>query len=135
MTRERLRAYRKSLFEEQELKWRLEEMETRMYSPKSQKLTGMPPGGGSGGSALEEAVTAHQQLYDFYLSKLTGLTTERFEIEKALEMLDPQQRCLIRYRYLDGYSWEGVCEAMHYGWSQTHAIHAAALKALEAAEN
>lgn len=135
MTRDRLRAYRRSLFEKKQLQGRLEEMESRMYAPKSQQLTGMPHGGGSGGSALEEAVAAHQQLFDFYLEKLAALNVEQLEIEKALEGLDPQQRCLLRYRYLDGYSWESVCDAMHYSWAQTHNIHAAALKALEAAEN
>ncbi|MBQ3065357.1 MAG: hypothetical protein IJC98_03875 [Clostridia bacterium] len=41
---------------------------------------------------------------------------------------------MARYRYIDGLSWENVCEKMNYSWRQTHRIHSAMLDKLVDAE-
>ena len=40
-----------------------------------------------------------------------------------LENLEPTERKLARFRYIDGLTWEEVCDVMAYSWRQTHRIH------------
>ncbi len=55
-------------------------------------------------------------------------------IERDMEILSPTERDLIRFKYMDGLTWEEVCIAINYSWTQTHRIHSAALIKLGAAE-
>lgn len=55
-------------------------------------------------------------------------------IERDMEILSPTERDLIRYKYMDGLTWEEVCIAIRYSWAQTHRIHSAALIKLGEAE-
>ena len=51
-----------------------------------------------------------------------------------IEGLEPTERKLARFRYIDGLAWEAVCEMMTYSWRQTHRIHGRMLDKLAAAE-
>lgn len=135
MTKERLRAYRSSALEHKQLREQLEALEARIYTPKAQRLSAMPRGPAGDGHAMDDLAILHIKLQDLYREQLVGLEREQLEIETALRILEPAQRMVIRYRYLDLLSWENVAERMHYGWSQTHRIHAAALQRLEEADH
>ena len=65
-----------------------------------------------------------------------ALATALVEVETLIASLDsPTQRDLLRYRYIDGLTWEAVCVAINYGWRQAHNLHGAALdKLLEKCE-
>lgn len=130
MTKERLRRYGALRLEAAQLRDRLSEVEAAMQAPQGQQLTGMPCSG-SGESRTAEALTVqHLTLLEHYRDKLTALAAEQLAIEQAIDTLGQQERMLMRYRYLDGLSWEEVCAAMHYSWRQVHRIHASALRQL-----
>lgn len=49
-------------------------------------------------------------------------------IEKAIgTVADDRLRLLLRYRYIDGYTWERIAVEMHYSWRQVVRMHGRAL--------
>ena len=50
------------------------------------------------------------------------------KIFRDIELLNnEQERQVLTYRYLRGYTWEKICTKMGYSWKQVHRIHAKAL--------
>jgi DNA-directed RNA polymerase specialized sigma24 family protein len=129
MTKERLRSYLDLKAERDQLRQQLETIEAALYSPKAQRLTGMPASP-SHGNAVEEMAARHLELMDRYRAKMLELAEEQLEIEKAIEALEPTERMLLRFRYIEGLPWEEVCVRMNYSWRQTHRMHSKALEAL-----
>lgn len=133
MTKERLRKYLDLKRERQQLQQKLETIEAELYAPKNQRLTGMPHAP-SPGNALEDMTARHIDLQQRYNAKLAEMAAEQLVIENTIEALDPTMRILLRYRYIDGLTWEEVCVKMKYSWSQTHRIHSRALEELRQKE-
>ena len=133
MTKEQLRAYRDIKLERDKLSTMIEEVEAVLYSPRSQRLDGMPRGGSAPGSLVEEAAIKHTELLERYRQKVVELSAALVEIENTIEVLEPRERTLIRLYYAQGLTWEEVCVAMNYSWRQVHRIHAKALEALKSA--
>jgi DNA-directed RNA polymerase specialized sigma24 family protein len=136
MTKERLRRYREIKGEARQIREKLEEVESRLYSPKGQLLTGMPSAPAPGGGTITEVlIDRHAQLVQMYQEQLSRLNEEQLAVEAAIESLeDSTARQLLRYRYIDGLKWEEVCVRIKYGWAQTHDIHSKALQQLRAQE-
>lgn len=133
MTKEQLRAYRDIKLERDKLATMVEEVEAVLYSPRSQRLDGMPRGGSAPGSEVEEAAIKHAELLERYRRKVAELSAALIEVENAIEVLeDPTERTLIRLYYAQGLTWEEVCVELNYSWRQTHRIHARALERLKA---
>jgi len=135
MTKEDIKAILKSYnavkAEREQLAARLEEIEARLYAPKGTNLDGMPRSSSGVGSPIERAVAQHQDLLALYTSQLAQLDATQLRVETLIAALaDPQERALMRCRYLDGLTWEEVCVAVGYSWRQTHNIHARALDKL-----
>lgn len=133
MTKERLRGYLDLKNEHAQLRQQLEAIEAALYSPKAQRLTGMPAAP-SHGNAMEDMAARHLELMDRYRAKMLELAEEQLAIEKAIEALEPTSRMLLRFRYIDGLPWEEVCVRMNYSWRQTHRLHSRALDALKEME-
>ena len=135
MTKTRLKHYRNNKKEIEQLRARLEELETALYYPKIPHLTDMPRGGKPEGNTQEDLAIYHIELQAKYNAKLAGLAAEQLAIENAIEGLPQTERMLMRYRYLDGLSWEEVCVQMNYSWTQTHEYHGRALQKLKETED
>ncbi len=105
MTKEQLRQYRSLKIEIDHLEDRITRLDMKGYNDDILK-------------PLQEA----------YRKKLGALVEGQLNIEKAIELLDPTERELIRLRYVDGAEWAEISEILHYEWAQTHRIHARALK-------
>lgn len=133
MTKERLRHYRDIKKESEQLRQSLEEIETVLFYPKTQRLTGMPSNP-SEENYMEDLAIRHIGLQALYKDKLAELEAEQIAIEKAIDALDPMARMLLRYRYISGLSWEEVCVKMNYSWRQTHRLHGEALNKLRELE-
>lgn len=134
MNKDFLRDFRIRNKEAQQLREQLNAMESRIYDPKGQRLS-KTPRGGSGGHTMDDLIIVHVQLQDQYRAALAEIERQQLEIEAAMQGLQPAERMVIRYRYIDLLNWEDVCSRMHYSWAQTHRIHAAALKALSEPES
>lgn len=96
-------------------------------------MDGMP-GSTCAGDPVQCVVSQHIALQERYQKQLAKLATAQADIENMIECLEPMSRTLMRYRYIDGMSWEEVCVAIGYSWRQTHNIHAKALDAIIARE-
>lgn len=107
MTKEQLRQYQSIKAEISQIERRIEELKELGY----------------------EDIT--QPLRDIYQEKLANLIESQLEIEKAIESLNSTERELMRLRYIDGADWTEVAATIHYEWTQTHRIHARALRKLE----
>ena len=116
--------------EHEQLHQRLADIEATLYHPKIQRLTGMPSAP-SGGNAMEDMAAQHIELQQRYRAQLDELAAEQLAIERTIMGLEePTARMLMRYRYLDGLTWEEVCVKLTYSWRQTHRLHARALDEL-----
>lgn len=130
MDKKRLQNYKNLNLEKQQLLAKLEEIEAALFSPKIPRMTGMPAAP-SPGNAMENMIARHLELRALYEAKLSELAAEQLAIEEAIESLKPAARMLMRYRYIDGMTWEEVCVCMSYSWRQMHRLHAQALEQLK----
>ena len=121
--KQRLNSYRDLLTEHAQLAEELQRVETLMTSPSSPNMDGMPRSGSGPSNPTERAAIKHMELVDRYKAQIRQMVEEQAAIEAMIEDLEPTERKLARFRYIDGLTWEDVCEKMVYSWRQTHRIH------------
>ena len=61
-----------------------------------------------------------QQLID---ENLDCLIDSRKEIEGFLEPLSPEERSLLRLRYIDGLNWQEISDKLNYTYQWVHVLH------------
>lgn len=127
--KKRLSAYLDAKSERKQIEERLEVLNARMVSVGSQRLDGMPRGG-SGGDNKPDLIDAKDRLVARYMRLCDELMQTQLVIEEEIEWLEPMERMVMRYRYIEGMTWEQVCVAIGYAWRQTHNIHTRALDRL-----
>ena len=77
-----------------------------------------------------------QKYMDELNRKIDSYIDLKEEIAAAIEAVpDPQQKLLLRYRYIDGYVFERIGEMMGFSQRQLFRIHNAALKNLTISES
>ena len=132
MTKEMLKKYGSIKKEKERIKARIEEIESMLYSPRNQNLSGMPTAHDAPNETMEKLIEKKERLLKVYKSFLLQLDETELNIENAIETLaDPAARSILRLRYIDGLKWEQICVKMGYEWSHTHRIHKNALETLK----
>lgn len=131
--KKRLHRYRDLEAERRQIEKELERVGDLMTGTRGSNLDGMPRSPGIGDPVLG-VVSQHLALEERYRLQLEKLAAAQTAIEDMIEGLEPRARQVMRHRYIEGLTWEEVCAAVRYSWSQTHDIHAKALDALLAAE-
>ena len=129
----KLNSYRDLCAEHRQLSEELARLEALMYSPSGPNLDGQPRGSGVS-NPVERMSLKHIELERRYRAQLDRLAAGQVQIEDMIEGLEPTERRLARFRYIDGLGWEDVCDKINYSWRQTHRIHSALLDKLVAAE-
>lgn len=127
--KDRLHQYTQLQREKHQIQEELARISLETASVSSPNMDGMPRGSGIS-KPTEAGAFARINIMERYQAQLDKLAEEQLALEKLIEKLDPVERRLLRYRYLDGLTWESVCVAMNYSWRQTHNIHARALDKL-----
>ena len=128
MTKQELQQYKKIEREVRTLREQMEEMRLNMVAPSIPQLTGMPGAKGVSDKVFK-AVSRYLEASEKYANKVDELTNELYYIEACIDHLkDPNERTLLRLRYISGIKWENICVEMGYEWAQIHRIHAAALR-------
>lgn len=126
MTREqvkqRLNSYNHVRMERRQLRDQIYRLEARLTAPGAQNFDGMPHGSGKG-DAMAQGVARLADLREMYNAKDIELTQTLVDIEHLIEGLDPIERVIARYRYIEGLHWEQICVKVNYSWRQTHRIH------------
>ena len=118
----RLNSYRHAQIERRQILDRIMRLEARLTAPGAQNYDGMPHGSGRS-DALANGVAALSDLRDLYKNKELELTQALIDIEVLIDRLEPVERLIARYRYIDGLHWEQICVKINYSWRQTHRIH------------
>lgn len=109
----------------------IQELRDALLDPKGANLDAMPRSSGPG-NPVEAARKQREALAREYDRKEQELLAEMACIESMIEGLDPIERKLMRHRYLEGLTWEKVCVAINYGWTNTHEMHGRILDKLVA---
>lgn len=128
-----LNSYRDLQAEQGQLQDELQRLEVLMASPGGPNLDGMPKAPGAG-NPVERMVVKHITLQERYKEQIAKMVEKQTEIEDLIETLEPTERRLARFRYIDGMDWETVCVMICYSWKQTHRIHGRMLDKLVDAE-
>lgn len=115
-----LRQYRHLLREIRELEREKKHVLDRYLAPP--QPTGMP-GAHDDGDRIGDIVAKRDRYQRLIDKKLGELIDLRHEIEKAIENLPSEDRRLIRLRYIEGWSWQRVADALHYSVRQALRHH------------
>ena len=128
--KKKLKSYRAIQQERQHLQREIERVEATLDGLKAPSWDGMPHGSGVSDPVLQ-AVEQYDTLLCRHRAQEAALAAALVEVETLIASLDdPTQRDLLRYRYIDGLTWEAVCVAINYSWRGTHDIHGVALDKL-----
>ena len=100
----------------------IQELRDALLDPKGSNLDAMPRSSGPG-NPVEAARKQREELAKQYDLKDQELMAEQVYIENMIAGLESIERTLMRHRYLEGLTWEKVCVAINYGWTQTHNMH------------
>ena len=125
-----LRSYRQKKMEMEQLSQTIERLEAEMYHPKTTNFDKIPGSSHDAGSPTERLAIKHLDLIDRYEVKRLELLEEQVRIEQTIETLEPDERMLMRYHYIEGLTWEEVAVAISYSWRHTHRLHAKVLAKL-----
>lgn len=104
----------------------LERVAMLMGAPKVASTNSGPRSPGIG-NPVHDAVARKTELESQYYRKVAQMMDAQKEIEALIDCLEPVERQIMRYRYLDGLAWEEVCVKIGYSWRQTHRTHSRAL--------
>lgn len=126
-----LNSYSQIRLERRQLLNRIIVLESRLTGSGTSGLDGMPHGSSSGDS-LARGTVALVTLRDLYKAKEVELAQAMLDIEQMIDSLDPIERLVARYRYIDGLRWKSICVKINYSWRQTHRIHDGLLEKLAA---
>lgn len=83
---------------------------------------GMPHGSGTSNPTADKAVRLVDKGMDLFEARDKARQVQREVFEVAYNIGGVEGDVLIR-RYIDLMDWVDVCDAVGYGWSQTHMYH------------
>ena len=127
MTKEELMQYHSVELEVKQLAERIEELQERKTSIRSQIITDMPTGGES--MDILTLITKIEDSQIELIKKQSKLVDIMESIEYAIDKLeDSTDRLILRSRYLQGKKWEEICVELNYSWRQIHRLHSNILK-------
>lgn len=115
-----LRQYRHLLKEIRELEREKRHVLDRYLAPP--QPTGMP-GAHDDGDRIGNVVAKRDKYQRLIDAKLDELIDLRRDIEQAIAELPSEDRRLIRLRYIEGWSWVRVADALHYSVRQVLRHH------------
>ena len=89
------------------------------------------PGGGGTDDQLGAIVSHIIDLKADMVTQAKTMKAEQQIVQAVIDAVDdPDQRHLLRLRYINGYKWERVAVEMNYSFRHTLRIHGAALAAV-----
>jgi DNA-directed RNA polymerase specialized sigma subunit len=109
----------------------LKELENKLIGPRASIITDMPTTPTYSNDQIVNGLIKLEELKERYKRMLNRLYEQQIEIEKMIECLEPLERDLIRYRYIDGMPWRKVFDKIGYSQKQTFRIHKKILQKLE----
>ena len=131
MTRTYLYQYSDVSKEIEHIKEEIIRLEARMLSPRTSVLSDIPKGPPSQDDQMAMNLIKLEKLREKYQFTLDELCDRQLQIEELIENLEPLEKELIRYRYIDGMKWKDVFDKLGYSQKQTFRIHNKIIEKLE----
>lgn len=69
-------------------------------------------------------------LENLYVKKLDEICQHKRCVEELIATLHGEELDVMKWRYINGLTWEKVAEAMSYSYTNVHRLHNKALKSL-----
>lgn len=80
-------------------------------------------------TTTDEILAVYKDLENEIFEKTKDLAIVMREIENAIDNVkDDNQRRVLKYRYINGMTFEQIAVKMYYSWRQLHRIHGQALQ-------
>ena len=125
MTKQDLRDFRNKTTEVRQIEEQIELLSN--LGPKISNFDKILVDSGRGGSPVEQTVEKIIQLQERYEGILGEYLTEKIRIEKAFEVLTPNERTALRYYYFERLTWEQAAERMEKSTRYILSLHKWAL--------
>lgn len=125
MTKHELRAFRGKANEIKQLEEQI--LILADVSPKASRFDKILVDSGRTGSPVEEIVERLIALRERYQAALDAYTAEKLQIERAFEILTPNERAALRYYYFENLTWEQTAEKMDKSTRYILSLHKWAL--------
>lgn len=97
---------------------RLERLESKLTSPRSAALSGMPGAATSDPDRLALPIAELEELRQATAEQSAELRDLRRRIDAAIRLIDgpdwPNRRAVLRMRYLDGERWETIAQLLFW---------------------
>ena len=123
MTKEELKEYIETKREIKIIEEKIEFLESKKTSIKSQIITDMPRGEAEQ-DRLGQLLIQIEELIELYNEKQSNLIKQQTKIENCIDKLDNAlERNIMRLRYLESKKWEKICVEVNYSWENVHRIH------------
>lgn len=123
MTKEELKEYIETKREIKIIEEKIEFLESKKTSIKSQIITDMPRGEAEQ-DRLGQLLIRIEELIELYNEKQSNLIKQQMKIENCIDKLDSSlERNIMRLRYLESMKWEKICVEVNYSWENVHRIH------------
>ncbi len=121
---------RSMIKEKQYLEERIAELEQQIYGLKPLATERTSKGGGAG-DRLTTLIESRDKLQVKLAEKLEIINKAELRVEEEIDILTPEERNVIRYFYLKGYSWEKVAEVTSYAERSVRTHRDTAIKKLQ----
>ena len=131
MTKQELQQYGAIKREVEQLDEELARLKSSIMSARGQIITDISRASSPEGDSLSKGVIKMVELEHLYQDMRAALCDKQIEIERALKVLNPTERRLMRYRYIDGMTWEKIAERMNYSYQWVCELHNIAVKTLD----
>ncbi len=125
--KEVLRNYRALAKELEQIEELIARIEARITEAKTIKMSNSPSPGWTN-DTLGAHLARLEMLREMYNKRWDRLIDSRRKIEAAIEPLEPTERMLMRYRYIDGLAWDKVAKKLSYSYRHVTRMHGEILK-------
>ena len=123
MEKKELKEYVETKREIKIIEEKIEHLESKKTSIKSQIITDMPKPEPEQ-DRLVQLIGEIEELIELYNEKQIKLMKQQIEIENCIDKLeDSIDRNIMRLKYIDGYTWERICVIIGYSWNGIHKKH------------
>ncbi len=112
------------------IKEKVEELEEKKSSIKGMVISDMNVQSSYSGNAIEDLLVAIEESLEEYIKLETKLLNTKLEIDRAIEMLEPIEREVLRYRYFEGMRFEEISCKIKYSYRTVRRIHKRSIEKL-----
>ncbi len=128
---ELLKDYKHISDEIKHIKEEIENLKIRSVSPRQSIISDMPRGGVIENDKMAALMIKFEELEQRYNELLTDLLEKQRLVEESIQSLEPLERDIVRYRYIDGLSWYKIQQKTNYSTRTLFRKHGEILEKME----